>query len=223
MGFNGDVCRDLAAHFLALAEKRGRIVPLMLGHTVMGTSLTLMGDIVEGRKHFDRGMALYNPAEHRPLATRFGQDVEVAILAYRAIALWALGYPDAALADTERMLQDARAIRQAATLMFALVHASFTHLFCGNYARGIAITDECIALAEEKNPYYGKRVRLGLKAASLPLPTKPQMQSRRSPRRELVGGQRDQRRFCRRPSHICPKPMRTSANSITLGAALAQR
>jgi class 3 adenylate cyclase/predicted ATPase len=167
VGFNGDVCRDLAAHFLALAEKRGSIVPLMLGHTVMGTSLTLMGDIVEGRKHFDSGMALYNPAEHRPLATRFGQDVEVAILAYRAIALWALGYPDAALADTERMLQDARAIRQAATLMFALVHASFTHLFCGNYARGIAITDECIALAEEKNSVLWKAGAIGLKGRFL--------------------------------------------------------
>jgi hypothetical protein len=36
IAFNVDVCRDLAAHFLALAEKQGTTVPLMIGHRVMG-------------------------------------------------------------------------------------------------------------------------------------------------------------------------------------------
>ena len=40
--FNGDVMRDLAAQFLALAEKHGATVPLMVGHRVMG--ITLMVD-----------------------------------------------------------------------------------------------------------------------------------------------------------------------------------
>jgi hypothetical protein len=42
------------------------------------------------------------------LATQFGQDVRVAILSYRSLALWVLGYPDAALADGDRALKDAR-------------------------------------------------------------------------------------------------------------------
>jgi hypothetical protein len=42
--FNGDVCRGLAAQFLALAAK-------------------------EQTTAFDEGLALYNAAEHRPLAT----------------------------------------------------------------------------------------------------------------------------------------------------------
>jgi hypothetical protein len=37
--FNGDVIRDLAAHFLALAEKQGATIPLMIGHRLMGVSL----------------------------------------------------------------------------------------------------------------------------------------------------------------------------------------
>ena len=80
VAFNGDVMRELAAQFLALAEKQGATVPLMIGHRLMGTSLLLTGDIAEGRAHFDQAIALYDPAEHRPLATRFGQDVRVAIL-----------------------------------------------------------------------------------------------------------------------------------------------
>ena len=84
VAFNGDVVRDLAAQFLALAEKQRATVPLMIGHRLMGTSLLFTGDIAEGRAHFDQAIALYDPAEHRPLATRFGQDVGVAILSYRS-------------------------------------------------------------------------------------------------------------------------------------------
>jgi tetratricopeptide (TPR) repeat protein len=167
LAFNGDLCRDLAARVLSLAEKQGDIVALMTGHDVMGTSLLFTGDIAEGRSHFDQAIALYDPAERRPLATRLGQDVRVAIWAYRAIALWALGYPEEALADTERMLKDAREIGQAATLMYALVHASWIHLFCGNYATGNAIADECIALAEEKNAVFWKAGGIALKARVL--------------------------------------------------------
>ena len=119
--------RDLAAQFLALAEKQGATVPLMIGHRLMGISLLLTGDIAEGRAHFDRAIALYDPAEHRPLATRFGQDVRVSILSYRSWALWMLGYPEAALADADHALRDAREIGQAATLMYALRSASLTH------------------------------------------------------------------------------------------------
>ena len=61
-----------------------------------------------------------------------------------------LGYPEAALADAEHALKDAREIGQAATLMFALDHASFTHIHCGNYAAASAQADELVALADEK-------------------------------------------------------------------------
>src|SRR5208282_1867680 len=97
LAFNGDICRDLAAHFLALAEKQGATAPLMIGHRIMGHTLFHNGDIAEARAHYDKGIALYDPAEHRPLATRFGQDTGVAILSYRSWALWLLGYPEAAL------------------------------------------------------------------------------------------------------------------------------
>ena len=106
----------------------------MIGHRVMGISLMFTGDIAEGRAHYDQAIALYDPAEHRPLATRFGQDSGCAVLCYRSWALWLLGYPEAALADTGHALRDAREIGQAATLMFALAFASFTHIHCGKYA-----------------------------------------------------------------------------------------
>ncbi len=90
IAFNGDFVRELAAQFLALAEKQGATVPLMIGHRLVGTSLLHTGDIAEGRAHLDRAIALFDPAEHRALATRFGQDIRVAILSWRPAALWRL-------------------------------------------------------------------------------------------------------------------------------------
>ena len=65
MTFNGDVCRDLAAHALAVAEKQTTAVPLIVGHRMMANSLQLMGEIAESRTHYDQAIALYDPAAHR--------------------------------------------------------------------------------------------------------------------------------------------------------------
>ena len=112
--FNGDVCRDLAAQFLSLAEKQQATVPLIMGHRLRGASLLHTGDLAEGRAHYARALALYDPAEQRPLVARFGGvDIRVAILANRSIGLWPLGYPEAALADAEQALQYAREVSQA--------------------------------------------------------------------------------------------------------------
>jgi class 3 adenylate cyclase/predicted ATPase len=154
VAFNGDALRELAAQFLALAEKQRATVPLMIGHRIMGSSLLFTGNIAESRPHFDQAIALYDPAEHRPLATRFGQDVRVFILSNRSWALWTLGYPDGALADIDEALRDAREIDQAATLMYALNHVALTHFWIGNYARAAMHIEEVIALSSEKGASF---------------------------------------------------------------------
>ena len=40
----------------------------------------LAGEIAEGKAHFDQAIALYDPAEHRPLGARFGPDLGVLAL-----------------------------------------------------------------------------------------------------------------------------------------------
>jgi predicted ATPase len=156
VAFNGDLMRALAAQFLVLAEKQGATVPLMAAHRLLGTSLWATGDIPEGRAHCDQAIALYDPAEHRPLATRFGQDIGVSILSFRSLALWVLGYPERALADAERALDDAREIGHATTLMYALYCASLTHILCRRYAAVGTLVDELVALADEKGALLWK-------------------------------------------------------------------
>ena len=169
VAFNGEVMRKLATQFLTLAEKQGATVPLMIGHRIMGTSLLFVGDIAESRAHLDRVIALYDPAEHRPLATRFGQDVRVATLSYRSWALWMLGYPEAALADADYAIKDAREIGQAATLLFALGVSSLAHIFCGNYSVANAKRDEVVALADEKGAPFMKAAAMVVRGCLLAL------------------------------------------------------
>ena len=90
--FNGDLIRELAAQFLALAEKQGTTGPLKIGHYFTGVSLMFTGDIAQGRVHLDRAIALYDPAagDH---ARRFGVDTRVTTLCRRTMALWILAIP----------------------------------------------------------------------------------------------------------------------------------
>ena len=154
VAFNGDVMRELAVQFLALADKQRATGPLMMAHRLMGLSLLHTGDIVDGRAHLDRAITLYDPAEHRPLATRFGQDVGAATLCWKSLAFWLLGYPEAALADTEHALKVAREIGHSATLMYVLNFSAWTHIHCGNYATTNALVDEFSALKDQTGSVF---------------------------------------------------------------------
>ena len=153
--FNGDVCRDIAAHTLELAEKQSASFPRLLGHNNLGGSLMFRGEFAEARTHFDLAIALYDPDAHRPLATRFGEDQTVATLMLRSWALWLLGYPEAALRDAEDALKNARETGQVASLMIALYWTAVPLTLCGNYSRATALTHELCALADEKDaPFW---------------------------------------------------------------------
>jgi predicted ATPase len=150
VAFNGDLNLGLARQFLAVAEKQGATVPLIVANRVMGTSLLFTGKTAQAQEYLDQAIALDDRTEHRPLAG-FGQDVRVSILTFRSLALWLLGYPDAALADSEQALTYAREIGQAVTLMYALTMASWINIHRGNYETADARAAELCSLAGEKD------------------------------------------------------------------------
>ena len=149
VAFNGDVMQELAVQFLALAQKQAATAPVMVGHRLMGLTLLHAGKIEDGRRHFDRAIALYDPAEHFPLATRFGQDVGATSLSWRSISLWVLGYPEDALRDVVRALEIARQSQHSATLVYVLNFSIFPHLSCGNFMAVNALIDEFVPLKDQ--------------------------------------------------------------------------
>jgi class 3 adenylate cyclase/predicted ATPase len=169
VAFNGEVQLDLATQFLGLAEKRRATIPRMLGHRIMGITSLHTGRLAEGRVHLDRAIALYDPAKHRSLATRFGQDVRVGTLVYRSVTVWMLGYPDDALKSADDAIEDAREIGQAATLMYAFATAACTYLHIGDYTKASATINELNALADEKRASYWKAFATALQGCLLGL------------------------------------------------------
>ena len=138
-----------------------------------------------GRVHLDKVIALYDPAEHRPLTTRFSVDARVAALCFRSVALWFLGYPAAALADADHALGDAREIKHAITLMFALVQTSVTLVNCGNYAKANTLIDELTVLADEIGSLYWKAAGMSSRGCAIC----PDRQSRRRSSNDILGAQ----------------------------------
>src|SRR4029078_834956 len=138
------------------------IAPRMIGHMILGISLVLVGTPSEGREHLTRAIALYEPAEHRALATRFGHDVRMSSYCWRALALWLLGYPDGAAFDMACALADADEIEHAATSMFALSHVSLAHTFRRDYAKAEELASRLVALGEAKGSLYWKSYGLML-------------------------------------------------------------
>ena len=121
-------------------------------------ALTLTGDVLDGKEHYDRAVAIYDPAEHRPLTTRSGRDIGVSLLVSRSGCAWLLGYPAAARSDAERAVKKAREVGHDTTILEALWRAGYHHILCGDYAAANAALDELIGLADERGAPYWKAI-----------------------------------------------------------------
>ena len=145
------------------------------------------------------------------------------VLSYRSCALWMLGYPEAALADTEHALKDAREIGHAATLMYALACHTLTHIHCGNYAAANAQSDELVVLADKKAAMMWKATGMLRQGSVLALTGKSsdavRMLTAAYPALRSTGATQ----LPRCDYRIWRGHMRNSANSRMLGAASAKR
>ena len=119
-------------------------------------ALALTGDHVHAKEHYDRALAIYDPAEHGPLTTRSGRDVGVTLLSFRSLCVWQLGYTAAARSDVELAVKNARQTGQATTLMYTLFAAAANHIRFGNFAAAHTQVDELIAFADERGAPYWK-------------------------------------------------------------------
>ena len=98
---------------------------------------------------------------------------------FRSKALWLLGYPEAALADIDQALKDARESGHAASLLWALTGSFFfVDSYRGNYATANARVDEVVAFADEKDAAFCKPRGVGARLAPWPDRQMPQTRSR---------------------------------------------
>jgi serine/threonine protein kinase/predicted ATPase len=129
-------CKDLAAQLFALAQGRPEPVWLLEAYNVMQQPLLHEGDFAAARRLQEQCLALYDPHQHRTLTAVFGEDPGVGCMAYGAVTLWCLGYPDQALRSVQAARRRAEELSNPFDVARALYFGAFTHL-CRREARHV--------------------------------------------------------------------------------------
>jgi class 3 adenylate cyclase/predicted ATPase len=96
-------------------------------HRALGQTGLYEGRFVTSRKHFERGISLYDSDLHQHLVETHGIDPGIVCLSYLGYVLWFLGCPDQARRWSERALANAEGTRHPFSLAFAL---TFTAYLC---------------------------------------------------------------------------------------------
>jgi predicted ATPase len=114
---------DLGEQLLGLARQAQDPVYVVAAHWTLGTSHYFRGEFVMAREYLERANANYDPQRHRFLRLVSGTDVGVLCRGWMTCTLWALGYPEQALACSQEALALAQALDHAPSLASALVVA----------------------------------------------------------------------------------------------------
>jgi predicted ATPase len=119
--------RELGEEFLGLAQQRQDPLLLVEGHRMLGNTAWWQGQLAQTHAHVKEALALYDPAQHRAHAVRYGADSGVFCGVLGALTLWMLGYPDQALQGMEETLTGAQRLAHPFTLAQTLAFSALLH------------------------------------------------------------------------------------------------
>jgi class 3 adenylate cyclase len=145
---------DHATNFLSSAQSQSSSSPLLVGHRILGHSLTYSGDYAAALAHLQTAASLYRPDEHRDSAFHYGQDIGVSAFVQFSWALWHRGYPDQSSRAADRALALSRELGHAHTLSHALYYTGMAAVFSRNIATVCSHSNDCVALASEHGFAY---------------------------------------------------------------------
>jgi predicted ATPase len=121
--------QDLAEWLLRQAERQLEVASRMLGQYLLGLVLFFRGVLGTAVQYFTRAIAVYDRQQHRHLAHRYGVDIGVMAQGHRACALWLLGYPDQALAQSQEGVTLAQEVAHPFSLAGAQLLLAWLHQF----------------------------------------------------------------------------------------------
>lgn len=114
--------RQAAEEFLRAAQQHEEVVPILVGHRIVGTSCVNQGDFSTGRRHLERAVTLYDPVGHAGFRLQYSQDIGVAAMCYLSWALWQLGCIEQASQVADEAMKHAEKSAHPFTLASAIFH-----------------------------------------------------------------------------------------------------
>jgi predicted ATPase len=116
--------REFAERLFHLAQGVQDPAQLLQARQALAVTTLCLGDPAATREHMEQGVALYDPKRHQGNTLRYGHDPGVQCLAFGAVALWLLGYPDQAARRSREAVARAGELGQPSTLAPALHFAA---------------------------------------------------------------------------------------------------
>ena len=141
--------RELGEQLLTLARKAQDPALLVQAHRALGTSLFSLGELDPARAQLEQALALYQPRQQHSPALFYGSEPGVLGLAFVALDLWLLGYPDQALARSQAALALAQTLSHPPASATALIFAAELHLYCRETQPTRELAEAILALATE--------------------------------------------------------------------------
>jgi predicted ATPase len=121
---------ELADRLYSLAEGAKDPARLLQAHMALAVTSFSLGDLAATREHSEQGVALYDPRRHINHCDLYGQDPKVACLAFGAVSLWQLGYPDQARERSLEAVSLGQELGHPTTRALALYFATMIRQYC---------------------------------------------------------------------------------------------
>jgi predicted ATPase len=150
MGGKNDDALTIADEFLSRARLSSEIVPLMVAHRMMGSTLLTVGDFQSSADHFEETIRLSASIKQQPLDNLYMVEPQVASLLLLSWDLWFLGYPDQSLSRVSKALALAQDLGHPYTVAFAYYMASVVHLLRGDAARAFEAAGQSLDISQEQ-------------------------------------------------------------------------
>jgi predicted ATPase len=135
--------------FLSLAE-RLEAPAVIVGCRTVGVPLFFMAGLDEARRKFERGISIYDAAQHRPLTWFYGGEPGMVCHNYLAWTLWLQGYPDQALEQSREAIRLGREVTQAQSQAQALAASALLHQYRRETQQTLELAEAAITLASEQ-------------------------------------------------------------------------
>jgi class 3 adenylate cyclase/tetratricopeptide (TPR) repeat protein len=148
------LAREQGQHVATLGQRMNDRSSQMLGYWMLGCMASWQGEFATARRELEDAVALYDPNEQKSKTLALQIDPGVNALCHLSWVLWILGFPDRAIATSDRAIRTARELAQPFALAMALFFAGVTRACCGHHAPGSRLLDELLALTGEHGLAY---------------------------------------------------------------------
>lgn len=127
-----ETARDIAEEFLRLSERLPYPGLAMRGHWALEITNTHLGNFELALGHYEKALALYDPAQHRDDSFLYALNPGVAMPCFAAWALWFLGRTDEAVKRMDEAVALALELSEPHGLAHAKLFASILYQLRGD-------------------------------------------------------------------------------------------